>query len=155
MGQNYLIIFFIGFRIAQNAGKRSITLNLKAAAGRDVLKRLVRSADVLVENFRPGVMDRLGVGAEVLQAENPKLIYCAISGFGQTGPWAKRLHLAARIEQDCMVDLCARLARTRSEIAKPASFIPSTMPHSPSEVPRTSRPPHPVRNTRLSKARGL
>lgn len=76
--------------LAQNAGKRSITLNLKAAAGRDVLKRLVRSADVLVENFRPGVMDRLGVGAEVLRAENPRLIYCAISGFGQTGPWAKR-----------------------------------------------------------------
>lgn len=76
--------------LAQNAGKRSITLNLKAAAGKDVLKRLVRSADVLVENFRPGVMDRLGVGADVLRAENPKLIYCSISGFGQTGPWAKR-----------------------------------------------------------------
>ncbi|WP_147127077.1 CaiB/BaiF CoA transferase family protein [Shimia ponticola] len=76
--------------LAQNAGKRSITVNLKTEGGRDVLKRLVRSADVLVENFRPSVMERLGVGAEVLRAENPKLIYCAISGFGQTGPWAKR-----------------------------------------------------------------
>ena len=76
--------------LAQNAGKRSITLNLKTDAGRGILKRLVGIADVLVENFRPGVMDRLGVGPDVLRAANPRLIYCAISGFGQTGPWAKR-----------------------------------------------------------------
>ena len=72
--------------LAQNAGKKSVTLNLKSAAGKDLLKRLVRSADVLVENFRPGVMDRLEVGHEVLKAENPRLVYCAISGFGQDGP---------------------------------------------------------------------
>ena len=76
--------------LAQNAGKRSLTLNLKDAAGKDVLRRLVARADVLVENFRPGVMDRLGLGAEALRAENPALIYCAISGFGQTGPWTDR-----------------------------------------------------------------
>ena len=72
--------------LAQNAGKRSLTLNLKSDAGKAVFKRLVRTADVVVENFRPGVMDRLGVGFEVLRQENPKLIYCAISGFGQDGP---------------------------------------------------------------------
>ena len=72
--------------LAQNAGKRSLTLNLKHARGKAILKRLVAGADVLVENFRPGVMDRLGVGYETLRAENPRLIYCAISGFGQTGP---------------------------------------------------------------------
>ena len=76
--------------LAQNAGKRSLTLNLKADAGKEVLRRLVRGADVLVENFRPGVMDRLGLGPDMLRAENPALIYCAISGFGQTGPWADR-----------------------------------------------------------------
>lgn len=76
--------------LAQNAGKRSLTLNLKAQAGKDILMRLVRDADVLVENFRPGVMDRLGLGPETLRAENTRLIYCAISGFGQTGPWAVR-----------------------------------------------------------------
>ena len=76
--------------LAQNAGKRSLTLNLKDAAGKDVLRRLVAKSDVLVENFRPGVMDRLGLGAEALRAENPALIYCAISGFGQTGPWTDR-----------------------------------------------------------------
>ncbi|WP_269500189.1 CaiB/BaiF CoA transferase family protein [Castellaniella sp. S9] len=72
--------------LAQNGGKRSMTLNLKSEAGREVLLRLVRSADVLIENFRPGVMDRLGVGYEVLKAANPRLVYCAISGFGQNGP---------------------------------------------------------------------
>ena len=72
--------------LAQNAGKKSVTLNLKADKGKDLLKRLVRSADVLVENYRPGVMERLGVGYEVLKAENPSLVYCAISGFGQDGP---------------------------------------------------------------------
>ncbi|MCC1480926.1 CaiB/BaiF CoA transferase family protein [Roseibaca sp. Y0-43] len=76
--------------LAQNAGKRSLTLNLKDPRGKDALRRLVARADVLVENFRPGVMDRLGLGYEALKAENPQLIYCAISGFGQTGPWAAR-----------------------------------------------------------------
>lgn len=72
--------------LAQNPGKRSLTLNLKSEAGKEVFKRLVRTADVVVENFRPGVMDRLGVGFDVLRQENPKLVYCAISGFGQDGP---------------------------------------------------------------------
>ena len=72
--------------LAQNPGKRSLTLNLKSAAGKEVFKRLVRTADVVVENFRPGVMDRLGVGFAVLRQEQPRLVYCAISGFGQDGP---------------------------------------------------------------------
>lgn len=72
--------------LAQNSGKKSLTLNLKKAEGREVLFRLVRSADALIENFRPGVMDRLGVGYEVLKEINPRLVYCAISGFGQEGP---------------------------------------------------------------------
>jgi crotonobetainyl-CoA:carnitine CoA-transferase CaiB-like acyl-CoA transferase len=72
--------------LAQNGGKRSITVNLKNERGRQVLRDLVRTADVLVENFRPGVMDRLGVGYEALEKVNPSLVYCAISGFGQTGP---------------------------------------------------------------------
>ena len=72
--------------LAQNAGKKSVTLNLKKAEGKDVLRRLVESADVLVENFRPGVMARLGLAYEDLAAINPRLVYCAISGFGQDGP---------------------------------------------------------------------
>ncbi|MDH3792742.1 MAG: CoA transferase, partial [Rhodospirillales bacterium] len=73
--------------LAQNAGKRSITINLKHGKGRGLLKRLAAGADVLVENFRPGVMDRLGVGWTALKEVNPRLVYCAISGFGQDGPW--------------------------------------------------------------------
>ncbi|MEM7644916.1 MAG: CoA transferase [Pseudomonadota bacterium] len=76
--------------LAQNAGKRSVTVNLKHPQGKAVLRRLVRDADVLVENFRPGVMDRLGLSADTLRSENPRLIYAAISGFGQDGPWRDR-----------------------------------------------------------------
>lgn len=72
--------------LAQNGGKQSLTLNLKKCEGKEVLFRLVKSADVLIENFRPGVMDRLGVGYDVLKEINPRLVYCAISGFGQEGP---------------------------------------------------------------------
>ncbi len=72
--------------LAQNANKKSMTLNLKDPQGKEILRRLVRSADVLVENFRPDVMTRLGLSYDVLRAINPRLIYCAISGFGQTGP---------------------------------------------------------------------
>jgi CoA:oxalate CoA-transferase len=72
--------------LAQNAGKRSVTVNLKSAAGTEVFARLVQSADVVIENFRPGVMARLGLGYETLRKEKPGLVYCAISGFGQDGP---------------------------------------------------------------------
>jgi crotonobetainyl-CoA:carnitine CoA-transferase CaiB-like acyl-CoA transferase len=76
--------------LAQNANKKSVTLNLKPAEGKAILKGLVRTADVVVENFRPDVMDRLGLGYQVLSAINPRLIYCAISGFGHTGPDAMK-----------------------------------------------------------------
>lgn len=72
--------------LAQNAGKRSLTLNLKQPRGREAFLRLVASADALVENFRPGVMTRLGLGYEALKERKPDLVYCAISGFGQDGP---------------------------------------------------------------------
>jgi crotonobetainyl-CoA:carnitine CoA-transferase CaiB-like acyl-CoA transferase len=72
--------------LSLNRGKRSIRIDLKTDAGREVLLRLVRGADVLLESFRPGVLDRLGVGYERLRAENPRLVYCAITGYGQDGP---------------------------------------------------------------------
>ena len=72
--------------LAQNANKKSVTINLKSEQGKEAFRRLVATADVLVENFRPGVMSRLGVGYEELKPVNPKLIFCAISGFGQDGP---------------------------------------------------------------------
>ena len=72
--------------LAQNCNKKSITLNTKSAEGKAIFLRLAKDADVVVENFRPGVMDRLGIGYKVLAEGNPGLVYCAISGFGQTGP---------------------------------------------------------------------
>jgi formyl-CoA transferase len=72
--------------LAQNANKKSLTLNTKTLEGKEIFKRLVATADVLVENFRPDVMDRLGLGYSVLATINPRLVYCAISGFGKTGP---------------------------------------------------------------------
>jgi len=72
--------------LAQNANKRSLTLNLKTPEGKDIFKKLVATADVLVENFRPDVMGRLGLSYDVLRAINPRLVYCGISGFGQSGP---------------------------------------------------------------------
>ncbi len=73
-----------------NRGKRSITLDLKKPEGVEVFRNLCREADVLVENLLPGVMDRLGVGWEALRADNPRLVYAAVSGFGQSGKNAKR-----------------------------------------------------------------
>jgi len=72
--------------LTQGSNKRSITLDLKQEAGREVLRRLAAGADVLVENYRPGAFEALGLGYEVLSAINPRLVYCSISAFGQDGP---------------------------------------------------------------------
>ena len=76
--------------LALNRNKRSIRINLKEERGREVLLRLVKEYDVVIESFRPGVMDRLGVGYERLREENPRVIYCAITGYGQDGPYRDR-----------------------------------------------------------------
>jgi crotonobetainyl-CoA:carnitine CoA-transferase CaiB-like acyl-CoA transferase len=76
--------------LSLNRGKRSIRIDLKSAQGKEVLLRLVRDADVLLESFRPGVLDRLGVGYERLREENPGLVYGAITGYGQDGPGRDR-----------------------------------------------------------------
>ena len=76
--------------LAQNSEKRSVTVNLKTTGGKEVFEKLVADADVLVENFRPGVLERLGFGWQRLRQLNPKLVYCAVSGFGSTGPMRGR-----------------------------------------------------------------
>src|SRR5438552_11811684 len=73
-----------------NRNKRSIVLDLKTAAGREALLRLAAGADVFVQNFRPGVADRLGVGEEPIRAVSPKIVYVSISGFGEKGPYAAK-----------------------------------------------------------------
>jgi len=79
-----------GFHVVLNRNKQSLTLNLKKPEGKELLKRLAATTDVLLEGFRPGVMERLGLGYEVLRAINPRLIYCAITGYGADGPRALR-----------------------------------------------------------------
>src|SRR5260370_28995358 len=76
--------------LMMNRNKRGMVIELKKPGGTMVLHRLLKSADVLVENFAPGVMERLGLGYEHLRKENPALIYCSLSGFGRTGPYRHR-----------------------------------------------------------------
>jgi crotonobetainyl-CoA:carnitine CoA-transferase CaiB-like acyl-CoA transferase len=76
--------------LSVNRNKKSLTLNMKAPEGQAILRKLIAKADVVLENFRPGTMERLGFGYERLRAENPRLVYCAISGFGESGPEASR-----------------------------------------------------------------
>src|SRR5512137_1611864 len=70
-----------------NRNKRSVTLNLKHPEGRKILLELAQRSDVFLENFAPGVADRLGIGVEAVRAANPRIVYCSISGFGQDGPY--------------------------------------------------------------------
>jgi crotonobetainyl-CoA:carnitine CoA-transferase CaiB-like acyl-CoA transferase len=79
-------VFFRNF----NRGKKSVVLDLKSAEGRDLLLALAETADVLIETFRPGVADRLGIGPAAVQGRNPRIVYCSISAFGQTGPYRSR-----------------------------------------------------------------
>ncbi len=78
------------FFAAANRNKRSVTVDVRTEAGREIVHRLVRGADVFVENFRPEVAERLGLGPQALRAENPRLVYCSITGFGRTGPYSQR-----------------------------------------------------------------
>jgi crotonobetainyl-CoA:carnitine CoA-transferase CaiB-like acyl-CoA transferase len=76
--------------LSVNRNKKSLTLNMKAPEGQSILRRLLATADVVLENFRPGTMERLGFGYEALRKANPRLVYCSISGFGESGPEAHR-----------------------------------------------------------------
>lgn len=87
--------------LAFNSNKKSLSLNLKSDKGKDVFRKLVLGADVVLENFRPGAMARLGLSAEALRVLNPRLIYCAVSGFGQTGPLARRASYDQIIQGYC------------------------------------------------------
>lgn len=83
------------FFFSPNRGKKGIAIDLKTPEGVDLVKRLAREADVITENFRPGTMDRLGIGWSALREENPRLVYAALSGFGQTGPYSRMVAVDA------------------------------------------------------------
>ena len=107
-----------------NAGKRSLALDLKSAGAIELVRQLVKESDILVENFRPGVMDRLGLGYDALRAINPRLIYCSISGYGQTGPAAERAAYAMIVHAESGFDRSLmRYAGDRDRPAAGAVFV--------------------------------
>lgn len=107
-----------------NAGKRSLALDLKSAEAIKLVHQLVAEADVVVENFRPGVMDRLGLGYEALREINPRLIFCSISGYGQTGPAAERAAYAMIVHAESGFDRSLmRYAGDRDRPATGAIFV--------------------------------
>ena len=103
--------------LALNRGKALFRLDLRSAEGREALLGLVRGADVLVEGFRPGVMDRLGLGWEALQAVNPKLVMCAVSGYGQRSAWRDRA--GHDINYIAMAGVLDQIATPAGELALP------------------------------------
>jgi CoA:oxalate CoA-transferase len=107
-----------------NAGKRSLALDLKSADAIKLVHQLVQQTDVLVENFRPGVMDRLGLGYEALREINPRLIYCSISGYGQSGPAAERAAYAMIVHAESGFDRALmHYAGDRNRPASGAVFV--------------------------------
>src|SRR5690242_1732301 len=107
-----------------NAGKQSLALDLKSAEAIALLRRLVAETDIVVENFRPGVMDRLGLGYEALRAINPRVIYCSISGYGQSGPDAERAAYAMIVHAESGFDRSLmRYAGDRDRPAAGAIFV--------------------------------
>lgn len=95
---------------ATSIGKRSIAIDLRSDGGRALVRRLARAADVLVEGFRPGVMEQMGLGPDALCQEDPRLIYARLSGFGQTGPWRRRPgHDLNYVGLTGMIDAMARV----------------------------------------------
>jgi len=100
----------------QNAGKRNISVDLSSREGIAVVLDLVAAVDVVLENYRPGVMERLGLGVDVLTERNPRLIVASISGYGQTGPWVRRRAFAPVVEAE--TGIIASQGRKRGELAK-------------------------------------
>ena len=99
--------------ISVNRGKRAIALDLKKPEAAEILWRLIDTADVLIQNFRPGAIERLGFGADVVRARNPKLVYMSISGVGETGPYAaKRVY-------DPLIQALSGLADIQSDPTRP------------------------------------
>jgi crotonobetainyl-CoA:carnitine CoA-transferase CaiB-like acyl-CoA transferase len=106
-----------------NCGKKSIVLDLKSTDGRDAAVGLARKSDIIVENWRPGVADRLGVGYKAVAQSNPKVIYCSISGFGQTGPTSQRPAYAPIVHAASGFDLAQVQCQGGGRPANTATFI--------------------------------
>ena len=108
--------------ISSNRGKKAIAVDLKKEAGIELVKRMIPSIDVVVQNFRPGAIDRMGLGYEILQSINPRLVYCSISGFGDTGPYKnKRIY-------DPIIQGISGLAAIQGGRGQPPKLIKAPIP---------------------------
>ena len=107
--------------VQQNAGKRNLSIDLASDAGRQILLELCEHADVLIENYRPGVMGRLGLGSDTVLARNPRLIYASLSGYGQTGRWVHRRAYAPVVEAESGIIASQGNARDGSYTKDPHS----------------------------------
>ena len=112
-----------GYFNQQNVGKRGICVNLDVAGGADLIKQLVARADVLIENFRPDVMGRLGLGYDVLKQINPRLVMLSISGFGHNGPESRRAAYAPIVHAESGL-----IARQKKVTGAPAADIACRLP---------------------------
>ncbi len=121
-----------GYFIAQNRGKESIALDLKNANDQMILHRLLRRADILIENFRPGTMARLGFGPEELKKRYPQLIFASTSGFGQTGPYADRpaYDIIAQAMGGIMSTLAMKVVNPRVSVRRSAIWALVSLPPS-------------------------
>ena len=109
----------------QNCGKRCVSVDLRLAAGRDIVARLAAASDVVLENFRPGVLDKLGVGYTAVRAANPKVIYCSITGYGQDGTMASRRAYAPVMHAELgLMEFTARQAAHRAASRSPVARRP-------------------------------
>lgn len=116
--------------VQQNVGKSNLSIDLAQPEGAEILLSLAEQADVLVENYRPGVMARLGLGADVVRARNPRLIYASLSGYGQTGPWVHRRAFAPVVEAEA--GIIASQGNARAAAGRDGSY--SKDPHSHADV---------------------
>ena len=107
----------------QNCGKRNVSLDLKQPRAVDLLRTMARGSDVVLENFRPGVMDRMGLGYDVLSADNPRLVYASITGYGQTGPWKDRRAYAPVVGAESGLTWVQGMARGGSFAAADRVFV--------------------------------
>ena len=123
--------------LAVNGNKKSLTLDLQKPAAREIVLKLAANADVVMENFRPGVMDRLGLGYAALSDINPKLIYCAISGFGQTGPSSHEAGYDGKIQ--AMSGIMAITGHPETGPPAPASPSATCCPAPPRRSPSPRR----------------
>lgn len=114
--------------VQHNAGKRCIAVDMKREEGVKLLRDLAVRSDVLVENFRPGVMAAAGLGPETLMGENPGLIYCSVSGYGQSGPWARRRAFAPLVHAE--TGILELASRRRGQVAgSPVPVVPEVQSH--------------------------